>query len=45
MAAAGFIPIVGWAGRAFKGGKAIYKTGKGLIAADHALDAYKASKR
>ena len=44
MAAAGFIPIVGWAGRAFKGGKAIYKTGKGLIAADHALDAYKASK-
>lgn len=44
MAAAGFIPIVGWAGRAFKGGKAIYKTGKGLIAAEHALDAYKASK-
>ncbi|MFC8149042.1 T7SS effector LXG polymorphic toxin [Bacillus paralicheniformis] len=44
MAAAGFIPIVGWAGRAFKGGKAIYKTGKGLITAEHALDAYKASK-
>ncbi|MCY9264580.1 T7SS effector LXG polymorphic toxin [Bacillus haynesii] len=44
MAAAGFIPIVGWAGRAFKGGKAIYKTGKGLIAAEHALDAYKTTK-
>jgi len=44
MAAAGFIPIVGWAGRAFKGGKAIYKTGKTLIAAEHALDAYKTTK-
>ncbi|MGG3326070.1 T7SS effector LXG polymorphic toxin, partial [Bacillus velezensis] len=41
MAAAGFIPVVGWAGRAFKGGKAIYKTGKTVIAAEHALDAYK----
>ncbi|MCY7825749.1 T7SS effector LXG polymorphic toxin [Bacillus spizizenii] len=44
MAAAGFIPVVGWAGRAFKGGKAIYKTGKAAIAADHALDAYKTGK-
>ncbi|WP_424160505.1 ribonuclease YeeF family protein [Bacillus amyloliquefaciens] len=44
MAAAGFIPVVGWAGRAFKGGKAIYKTGKTVIAAEHALDAYKAGK-
>ncbi|AJK67023.1 putative transposase [Bacillus amyloliquefaciens KHG19] len=44
MAAAGFIPVVGWAGRAFKGGKAIYKTGKTVIAAEHALDAYKTGK-
>ncbi|WP_039075262.1 T7SS effector LXG polymorphic toxin [Bacillus sp. MSP13] len=44
MAAAGYIPVVGWAGRAFKGGKAIYKTGKAAIAAEHALDAYKTSK-
>ncbi|MFK3814546.1 ribonuclease YeeF family protein [Bacillus halotolerans] len=44
MAAAGFIPVVGWAGRAFKGGKAIYKTGKAAIAAEHALDAYKTGK-
>ncbi|EYB35767.1 ribonuclease YeeF family protein [Bacillus velezensis] len=44
MAAAGFIPVVGWAGRAFKGGKAIYKTGKAVIAAEHALDAYKTGK-
>lgn len=44
MAAAGFIPVVGWAGRAFKGGKAIYKTGKTAIAAEHALDAYKTGK-
>ncbi|MFB5282124.1 T7SS effector LXG polymorphic toxin [Peribacillus sp. Hz7] len=44
MAAAGFIPVVGWAGRAFKGGKAIYSTAKGLDAASTALDAYKTSK-
>ncbi|APH66460.1 T7SS effector LXG polymorphic toxin [Bacillus sp. LR_5] len=44
MAAAGFIPVVGWVGRAFKGGKAIYKTGKTVIAAEHALDAYKTGK-
>ncbi|GAB1764536.1 hypothetical protein PMEGAPL125_09560 [Priestia megaterium] len=44
MAAAGFIPVVGWVGRAAKGGKAIYKTAKGLSAADHALDAYKSVK-
>ncbi|WP_257350216.1 T7SS effector LXG polymorphic toxin [Pseudalkalibacillus decolorationis] len=44
MAAAGFIPVVGWAGRAFKGGKAIYKTAKGMNAAENALDAYKNSK-
>ncbi|WP_434704615.1 T7SS effector LXG polymorphic toxin [Bacillus atrophaeus] len=44
MAAAGFIPVVGWAGRAFKGGKAIYKTGKAAITAEHALDAYKTGK-
>ncbi|MBY8911649.1 EndoU domain-containing protein [Bacillus sp. YC2] len=44
MAAAGFIPVVGWAGRAFKGGKALYKTGKTVMAAEHALDAYKTGK-
>jgi len=44
MAAPGFIPVVGWVGRAAKGGKAIYKTAKGLSAADHALDAYKSAK-
>ncbi|MFD9627528.1 T7SS effector LXG polymorphic toxin [Peribacillus muralis] len=44
MAAAGFIPVVGWAGRAIKGGSAIYKTAKGLNAANHALDAYKSAK-
>ncbi|TKG99105.1 transposase, partial [Peribacillus simplex] len=43
-AAAGFIPVVGWAGRAIKGGSAIYKTAKGLNAANHALDAYKTTK-
>ncbi|MFF5399774.1 hypothetical protein ACFY5J_20890 [Peribacillus butanolivorans] len=37
MADAGFIPVVG---RAIKGGSAIYKTAKGLNAANHALDAY-----
>ncbi|XBU92307.1 pre-toxin TG domain-containing protein [Peribacillus frigoritolerans] len=41
MAAAGFIPVVG---RAIKGGSALYKTAKGLNAADHALDAYKTTK-
>ncbi|WP_257348170.1 ribonuclease YeeF family protein [Pseudalkalibacillus decolorationis] len=44
MAAAGFIPVVGWAGRAFKGGNAIYKTTKGINAADNALDAYQNAK-
>ncbi|USK58759.1 ribonuclease YeeF family protein [Peribacillus asahii] len=43
MAAAGFIPVVGWAGRAFKGGKAIYSTAKGMDAASTALNAYKTS--
>ncbi|WP_454098470.1 T7SS effector LXG polymorphic toxin [Metabacillus sp. SLBN-84] len=44
MATAGVIPVVGWAGRAFKGGTAIYKSVKAYNAADHALDAYKTSK-
>ena len=44
MAAAGFIPVVGWVGRTAKGGKAIYSTAKGMNAASHALDAYKTSK-
>ncbi|MTH53684.1 hypothetical protein GKZ89_09740 [Bacillus mangrovi] len=41
LAAAGFIPVVGWGGRAargvYKGGKAI----EGMVTADRALDAYK----
>lgn len=44
MAAAGFIPVVGWAGRIAKGGGAIYKTAKGMHAADQALDVYRTSK-
>ncbi|MGG4491311.1 T7SS effector LXG polymorphic toxin [Metabacillus idriensis] len=44
MATAGVIPVVGWAGRAFKGGSAIYKSVKAYNAADHALDAYKTPK-
>ncbi|WP_299095594.1 T7SS effector LXG polymorphic toxin [uncultured Metabacillus sp.] len=44
MAAAGFIPIVGWAGRIVKGGGAIYKTAKGMNAADQALDVYRTTK-
>ena len=44
MAAAGFIPVVGWVGRAAKGGKAIYSTAKGMNAASYALDAYKTPK-
>ncbi|WP_243293108.1 pre-toxin TG domain-containing protein, partial [Bacillus sp. FJAT-47783] len=44
MAAAGFIPLIGWAGKAFKGGKAIYKTTKGINAASQALDTYKTTK-
>ena len=44
MAAAGFIPVIGWAGRAAKGGNAVYKTVKGFTAAEHALDAYKSTK-
>lgn len=45
MAAAGLIPVVGWAGRAFKGGEAIYKTARGISAAEHALDAYKTTAK
>ncbi|MGQ4668589.1 T7SS effector LXG polymorphic toxin [Metabacillus halosaccharovorans] len=41
MATAGFIPVVGWGGRLFKGGSAIYKTAKGMNAADQALSVYK----
>ncbi|MGM0875211.1 MAG: pre-toxin TG domain-containing protein [Bacillota bacterium] len=43
MAAAGFIPVVGWAGRIVKGGGAIYKTAKGMHAADQALDVYRSA--
>jgi hypothetical protein len=38
MAAAGFIPVVGWAGRIVKGGGAMYKTANGMRVADQALD-------
>ncbi len=41
MATAGFIPIVGWGGRLFKGGSAIYKTAKGMNSAEQALSVYK----
>ena len=44
MAAAGFIPVIGWAGRAFKGGKAVYQTGRAIQGVDHALDAYQSYK-
>ncbi|WP_375335810.1 pre-toxin TG domain-containing protein [Bacillus sp. WMMC1349] len=43
-AAAGFIPVVGWAGRAAKGAKGVYgayKAGKAISTADKALTAYK----
>ncbi|WP_226527105.1 T7SS effector LXG polymorphic toxin [Metabacillus niabensis] len=41
MATAGFIPVVGWGGRLFKGGSAIYKTAKGMNTAEQALTVYK----
>ncbi|MED4039088.1 polymorphic toxin type 15 domain-containing protein [Niallia taxi] len=41
MALAGFIPIVGWAGRAVKGGKGIYSAAKGINAAENAMSTYK----
>ncbi len=44
MAAAGFIPVIGWAGRAVKGGSAIYKTVKAANTADHMLDSYKTAQ-
>lgn len=44
MAAAGFIPFVGWAGRALKGGSVVYKTAKGMSAAHHAMALYQTPK-
>ncbi|MED3972094.1 hypothetical protein COM86_13485 [Priestia megaterium] len=44
MAAAGFIPFVGWAGRAVKGGSVVYKTAKGMSAAHHAMAIYQTPK-
>src|SRR5690625_681675 len=44
FALAGFIPVVGWAGRAAKGGKAIHSTAKGMKAVDNSLSAYQYSK-
>ncbi|WP_017472969.1 T7SS effector LXG polymorphic toxin [Amphibacillus jilinensis] len=41
LAAAGFIPFVGWAGKAIKGGKGIYATAKGVKAVNTSLDIYK----
>ncbi|MCE4049582.1 ribonuclease YeeF family protein [Bacillus sp. Au-Bac7] len=41
MALAGFIPVVGWAGRAVKGGKGIYSAAKGISAAENAMSTYK----
>lgn len=41
MALAGFIPVVGWAGRAVKGGKGIYSATRGISAAEDAMSAYK----
>ncbi len=43
--AAGYIPIVGWAGRIFKGGKAVYKTTQATSAAVKAVDIYKTSQK
>ncbi|MGP0686480.1 T7SS effector LXG polymorphic toxin [Priestia aryabhattai] len=44
MAAAGFIPFVGWAGRAIKGGSVVYKTAKGISAAHRAMAIYQTPK-
>ncbi|MFB8733321.1 hypothetical protein ACEQPO_03315 [Bacillus sp. SL00103] len=44
MATTGYIPIVGWAGRIFKGGKAVYKTTQATSAAVRAVDIYKTSQ-
>ncbi|MEH6930361.1 T7SS effector LXG polymorphic toxin [Priestia megaterium] len=44
MAAAGFIPFVGWAGRVVKGGSAVYKTTKGMSAAHQAMALYQTPK-
>lgn len=44
MAAAGFIPVIGWGGRIAKGGNAVFKTVKGMNSADNMLDAYKTTK-
>ncbi|MGW6044856.1 pre-toxin TG domain-containing protein, partial [Bacillus altitudinis] len=45
MAATGYIPIVGWVGRIFKGGKAVYKTTQATSTADRAVDIYKTSQK
>src|SRR5690625_1965680 len=44
FAIAGFIPVVGWAGRAAKGGKAVHSTAKGMKAIDNSLSAYQHGK-
>ena len=44
MAAAGFIPFVGWAGRAVKGASVVYKTAKSMSAAHHAMALYQTPK-
>ncbi|WP_152525259.1 pre-toxin TG domain-containing protein [Sporolactobacillus laevolacticus] len=45
MAASTFIPIIGWYGRIAKGGESLYKTAKGLEAADQSLKAYDQASR
>ena len=41
MAAAGYIPVIGWFGKGIKGAKAINNTARASNAAAHALDAYR----
>src|SRR5699024_2557808 len=44
LAAAGFIPVIGWGSRAIKGGKAAHSTYKGMKATDTALNAYQTGR-
>src|SRR5699024_550491 len=44
LAAAGFIPVIGWGSRAIKGGKAAHSTYKGMKATDTALNAYQTDR-
>ena len=44
MAAAGYIPVIGWFGKGIKGAKAIHNTARASNAAAHALDAYRSKE-